>query len=244
MGERLEWRTIAAELARDLAGVGLDLTHPFCLAWYEDAVTPTQRLPWSRRRDALALLVGNTRAMWPRFLADLARRDEIATASDPLDRWIEEAVDSVTRSLGRAHEVVFAHEAPPRRRPMQEIAVRAGFAPLSPGHLLAHPVYGPWFAVRAVLVVDVAGPGGTAGVTAAPCAGCAAPCRVAFEHACAVADARVEPSRLHEQWEPWLAVRDACPVGTAHRYGEDQILFHYARRWPIAAGKNDGEGAG
>jgi methylmalonic aciduria homocystinuria type C protein len=114
---------------------------------------------------------------------------------------------------------------------VQRLAERAGFAPLSSGRLSAHPVYGPWFALRAVVVFDVDGPDGPAPFANAPCAGCDAPCRVAFEHALAVSDARSDPALLHERWRPWLAVRDACPVGRDWRYSEEQILYHYARRW-------------
>jgi len=30
-----------------------------------------------------------------------------------------------------------------------------------------------------------------------------------------------------EEWRAWLAVRDACPLGRAHRYTEPQVLYHY-----------------
>jgi cyanocobalamin reductase (cyanide-eliminating) / alkylcobalamin dealkylase len=33
-----------------------------------------------------------------------------------------------------------------------------------------------------------------------------------------------------DTWRAWLAVRDACPVGREHRYGDDQIAYHYAKR--------------
>jgi methylmalonic aciduria homocystinuria type C protein len=33
---------------------------------------------------------------------------------------------------------------------------------------------------------------------------------------------------IGDTWPLWLAVRDACPVGRAHRYCEDQIRYHYA----------------
>ena len=32
---------------------------------------------------------------------------------------------------------------------------------------------------------------------------------------------------LGDTWRLWLAVRDACPVGREHRYGDDQIGYHY-----------------
>ena len=40
--------------------------------------------------------------------------------------------------------------------------------------------------------------------------------------------ARGTTAELRERWRLWLAVRDACPVGRAHRYSDAQIRFHYA----------------
>jgi hypothetical protein len=34
---------------------------------------------------------------------------------------------------------------------------------------------------------------------------------------------------LGESWPLWANVRDACPVGKVHRYGDDQIRYHYAK---------------
>jgi hypothetical protein len=35
-------------------------------------------------------------------------------------------------------------------------------------------------------------------------------------------------AELRPRWHAWLAVRDACPVGRAHRYDDDQLRYHYA----------------
>jgi len=32
---------------------------------------------------------------------------------------------------------------------------------------------------------------------------------------------------LGDAWRQWLNVRDACPLGRAYRYGDDQIAYHY-----------------
>ncbi len=235
MVQQESWQRTTAAIAAALEPYGLDLVHPFRSAWYDEAVEDGERLPSMRGGDALALLVGNTRALWPCFLDALRHDPSKRVEEDPLDRWIEEVCGRALRSFEPAHEIIFAHEPLPRRLPMQRLAVYAGFTPLSPGQLLAHPVYGPWFAVRAVVIVDVPGPSGPAPLVAAPCDDCDAPCRAAFDHACEVADVRTEHAKLRERWRPWLAVRDACPVGREHRYEDAQIRFHYGREWPEAA---------
>lgn len=232
--EERSWRGIVARTAPLLASEGFDIAHPFRSSWWDDAVAAEERLPrFAKRSDRLALLIGNTRALWPHFVAALEREPSRREESRPLDRWVEERVRDVLdrASAGCATVLRFAHESRPRYLPMQRLAAVAGFAAVSEGRLSAHPVYGPWFALRAVAVFDVDGPAGSAPEATAPCSGCEAPCREAFEHALAVADARSDHAVLHERWRPWLAVRDACPVGREWRYSEEQILYHYARRW-------------
>ncbi len=234
VGGTENWRAATDAIATAVAPAGLDLIHPFRVAWYDDAVEARERLPSVRGGDGLAVLVGNTRALWPRFLEHVRDDPSARDASDPLDRWLEDVFSRTLRSFGPAHEVVFSHEAAPRRIPMQRLAVHAGFAPLSTGHLLAHPVFGPWLALRAVVIVDLPGPQGIAPAVRAPCEGCEAPCRAAFDHACEVADVRTDPTLLRDRWRPWLAIRDACPVGHAYRYSDAQIRFHYRSEWPEA----------
>lgn len=217
----------AEAIASSLLPFGLDLVHPFRVSWYDAQVESEYHLPTRRGPDSLAVLVGNTRALWAKFLPEADR-----VLPDPLDRWIEEVFRRALGAFDWVDDVIFAHEPPPRRLPMQRLVVASGFAPLSAGQLLAHVEYGPWFAVRAVVLVDAPGPVGDRPDVGAPCAGCEAPCLPAFERACEVTDVRTNHEKLRENWRPWLAVRDACPEGRAYRYTEDQIRFHYARTWP------------
>lgn len=214
-------------IASGLRPFGIDLVHPFRVGWYDDRVEAQYHLPTRRGPDSLAVLVGNTRALWARFFAEADRQID-----DPLDRWIEGVFARALDGVESVDDVIFAHEPSPRRLPMQRLVAASGFAPLSPGQLLAHPEYGPWFAVRAVVLVDAPGPDAERPEVGPPCAGCDAPCGPAFEHACEVADARADHVRLRDNWRPWLAVRDACPVGRAHRYSEAQIRYHYGWEWP------------
>lgn len=41
--------------------------------------------------------------------------------------------------------------------------------------------------------------------------------------------------RIGADWEQWLAVRDACPVGTVHRYSASQIAYHYTKSRTLLA---------
>ncbi len=205
-------------LAERVGPAGLDLVAPLALGSYNREIPEEFRLPGAP--DRLALVVGNTRALWPLFLEAIGRRPDLRRASDPLDLYVEE---SLTRALEGLPvlEARFAHDKPPRRVAIQRAADLAGMASLSPAHLSVHPVYGPWIALRAMVVLDlpISGPDWPA----APCwEGCQRPCMEALERALEVG---WDPERT---WRVWVGIRDACPRGRAHRYPEDALRYHYA----------------
>jgi len=194
-----------------LAMAGFDIAHRF-------DVRAAARLPGLSllAGDArLGILLGNTRALWPPFQAALAD-PTLAAERDPLDRYTERSIDAAfapAAPRGIAPRVLYAH----RRYdgaflPLQRLAAVTGLGALSPSNLVIHPTYGPWFALRAVVVLEGEPP--VCAPIAQPC-GCDASCRDRFEHAQGSGDPR-----------DWLAVRDACSL-RAWRYGDDQIRHHY-----------------
>jgi len=166
----------------------------------------------------VGLLVGNTRVLWSRFLA--ARRSEamLAASSDPLEKFCEQVIG--TDAAASDATVYYSH----RRYgdafiPFQRVAVAAGLAALAPTHLLVHPTFGPWFALRA-MVLSAGDPPPPAPGVALACA-CDGSCTGLFELALAATGP--------DAWRAWVAVRDACPVGRDHRYSDDQIAYHYTK---------------
>ncbi|HWO26185.1 MAG TPA: hypothetical protein VNO30_45975 [Kofleriaceae bacterium] len=167
----------------------------------------------------LGLLVGNTRALWPRFVAALAA-PALAADPHPLQRYTEETIDAAFPGA----RIYYGH----RRYggaflPLQRLAVATGLGALAPSHLVVHPVYGPWFALRAVIVIPGAPP------PPPPRPPIAQPCRCGT--ACAAALAAARAATGPDLWRAWLAVRDACALRD-FRYSEDQIRYHYTRAWP------------
>lgn len=192
-----------------LAEAGFDLVHAF------DAHAAAREPGWGclAGGDALGLLVGNTRALWPRFVAAMTE-PALAAEAHPLQRHTERAIEAAFPSA----PAYYAH----RRYadaflPFQRLAVATGLGALAPSQLVIHPIYGPWFALRAVVVVPGVPP--ARAPIASPCA-CTGACHAALEAA-----------RGSSDWRPWLAVRDACGL-RAWRYGDDQIRYHYTRAWP------------
>jgi len=192
-----------------LADAGFDLAHE--LDTRIAAAEPgLECLGGTERR---GILVGNTRALWPKFVAAM-RDPELAAAPHPLERYTERTIDAAFPKARvfyghRRYEGAFL--------PMQRLAVATGLGALAPCQLVIHPIYGPWFALRAVIVLD--GSPVVHAPIAKPCR-CDAACAETF-HAALVAGA---------DWRAWLAVRDAC-VLRAWRYDDEQIRYHYTKSW-------------
>ena len=189
-----------------LAAAGFDLAHPFdahALVAGWDALAAGPRLGY---------LVGNTRALWEPFTR--ARQSPpLAAAADPLERYTEMTFEAL---LPHA-QIFYAHRPyAGAYLPFQALAVATGLGALAASRLVIHPTYGPWFALRAVVLVDGIPPA-TAPI-AKPCV-CTAACPAALEAALAGGD-----------WRAWLAVRDACTIA-AHRYSDEQIRYHYLSLW-------------
>jgi methylmalonic aciduria homocystinuria type C protein len=188
-----------------LADAGFDIAHAFDPAL---AASLAPMLTAKRR----ALLVGNTRALWQPFMAAIASDPSLGASSDPLEHYVE-------ATLARAFPgapIWFSH----RRYagaflPFQRIAVATGLGVLAPTQLVIHPIYGPWFALRAIVLVDGAAPPPPVEPTV-PC--CTGDCVARLDVAVGSGD-----------WRAWLAVRDACNVGRDYRYSDQQITYHYTK---------------
>jgi methylmalonic aciduria homocystinuria type C protein len=175
-----------------LAEAGFDIVVPF-----DGGLVDAER--------RAGLLVGNTRALWPVFVA--AKQP----GPDPLDRYVEAAIDPLVPERGR---VIYAHrQYDGAFVAFQPLAVAAGLGSLSETNLVIHPTYGPWFALRAAIVVAGDAP---SIARQPPSCRCGAPCREALARARGTTD-----------WRAWLAVRDACHVGREYRYSEEQLAYHY-----------------
>jgi methylmalonic aciduria homocystinuria type C protein len=157
------------------------------------------------------LLVGNTRALWPIFVAARALDPALLASRDPLDLYTEH---TITRAFPGAR-TWFAHrQYDGAFLPFQRIAVTAGLGALAPTQLVIHPVYGPWFALRALVALDGDPP----------------PPRPALTYHCTgECEVRLAEALQARDWRAWLAVRDACCVGREFRYGDSQLAYHYSK---------------
>lgn len=247
-----------ATLATRLAPAGLDLVRGLDARRYDAVVAPEYRLPRPGGRDArLAVVIGSSRAFWDPFVAWLRADPARLDGADPIDRYVVDVARAALADVAVAHEARFSFEAPPRRVAMQRLAHVAGLASLTPAMLCVHPTFGPWIALRAVVVFDVAPPPPADPERAMPpaCHACADRCAPALARAQDAVAARGRPADAVERaggdpvapdWTLWLAVRDACPIGREHRYPEPYLRYVYTKDTSVlrAAVADRGGGSG
>ena len=195
-----------------LAAAGFDIAHTF-----DTAVLARQPGLEVLAGDArLGILIGNTRALWPAFTTAL-QDPALAAERDPLERYTERVIGATFAGA----RLYYGH----RRHgsgflPLQRLAAATGLGALAPSHLVIHPIYGPWFALRAVALIDGDPP--LRAPIPQPCC-CDASCSTAFALA-----------QQSKDWRDWLAVRDRCSLRT-WRYSDEQIQFHYPGMFDVLA---------
>ena len=227
---------VLAPLRAALAGTGIDLLQPFAVQAYNRAVAGHARLgplETFARPGTLAVLLGNTRALWEPLLAACAADPGLRESRDPVDDYVQDRVLRAAAATGLPHAVCLGRERSSELS-LLHAAQASGFAQLGPAHLAVHSELGPWFGLRAVLVFDAAWEAPPTAARAV-CQGCAAPCQPTLAEAL-TAHAAAGGGSIAGHWRAWLAVRDACPVGRAHRYGEAQLVYHYTKDLTVLRG--------
>ena len=228
--------------ARALAGLaraGLDLHGALALASYDALVPPPWRSAALAPGAQSALVIGNAgRALFERFLASPER----ALSADPLDAYTRRVLGEAARLFDPPAVVGFYAD---RREglylPLVALAERAGFG--APGRIgvLIHPEFGPWIAIRAVLLVRER-LAESRPAPFDPCTGCPAPCASACVGA-AVGARGLDAGKCYETRlaEPACAfacaARSACVVGREHAYSPAQLAHHMTIRDRVSRGR-------
>lgn len=160
---------------------------------------------------------------------------------DPLDRYTARSIAATVAGALAGAAVRFAIAHPFDQAPVipfQRLGRAAGLGGPGPLALQIHPVFGPWWAYRALIVVDRPLP--PAGAPGDGCAGCAAPC-VAACPGRAVSRAGFQVGACHAHRTAADECRLSCPArlacirGPEHRYSDQQLAFHMRASLPRPA---------
>jgi epoxyqueuosine reductase QueG len=220
-------------LRRELGAEGLHIVVPLIAATADE-------MAGMRLQDLLAgarsgVVIGDGgRDFFDRFWAHGDRH-----GADPLDHYTARVVTAASErafvGTGEAYTIAFPFARAQRPLPFQRLGQAAGVPPPGPLGLQIHPVYGPWWAYRALIVTTAPLVGG------APvgdcCDGCEAPCisacpagapgRSGFALArCLGRRTSVDACRLS------CDARIRCVGGPEHRYSVEQLAFHMVASLP------------
>lgn len=197
---------------------------------------------FSAPAEALAFIVGNSRALWPpftRFVGERLAEDPAWLQSHPhaLDEYTRRVVEAALEGCGverKRVSVFYSYETleeQGRAVSVTTAAHVAGLAYYEPTHQRSvHGSLGPWIAYRAIVTFDV---------DAAPLPGRmppppppADPCTAAEWARVGVLQAECFAKWEGEQgnradWDRLVEVVGAFETGRAHAYGAEQLAFHY-----------------
>lgn len=153
-------------LRSSLACGGLDTVTPLALGWYNSSL-PVElgaRIParGAAGQAALAVLVGNSRALWEPFLQAVAA-DNLLQYDNPLEVYLDRQVSAslAVCASGLRHRIYWSHQRTPdlegggEHVAFQRMAHAAGLAFLDEdSHLCIHPRFGTWFSLRCCIIFD------------------------------------------------------------------------------------------
>jgi len=204
-----------------------------------DAFKAARVIPGPGERLVVLGMAGS--AMWTHL-------EERSSGTDhPFDDFSREAALSVSQRFwgDRSPRILYPGVLP---IPLQQLGRVAGWACPSPLGLDISPLYGPWFAYRAVFFVKTPLPFTSVETAESPCRSCRAkPCLTAcpagavhsegaFQLDACLTQRLDDPSGCGVRCKSRLA----CPVGAQHRYSDAQLDYHgqnsfdALRRWSAA----------
>ncbi|HVN63139.1 MAG TPA: hypothetical protein VMT58_00770 [Candidatus Binataceae bacterium] len=221
---------------------GLNLAAAVSIERYDAAVKEASRAGTIDQRAKSIVVVGNGGgAMWEALKRHANQNPGWWERANPLDDFtretIEREVAPVVIAAGVRCTVVYPFVSAGPTLNFIELAKIAGIAGPSILGVAVHPLYGPWIAFRAALLVDelIDEPGEAAEFD--PCPSCAARSCIA---ACPVGAVSFPagwdiPKCLAYRVEaeadcaPQCHARANCVLGPEHRYPDDELAYHQIR---------------
>ncbi len=205
----------------------------------EELVQSLMDLGIEARKSARLVLLGmGGPGLWNRI------KNNLENSPDPFDDDAVSSVHTLALEFWGCAKVDLLYPGP-LPLPLQKIGQFAGWCHPSPIGIDLHPRYGPWFAFRAVFLIDSPLPSDAYDTTEAPCKSCQTKPCVSMCPAQAV-QARsplnsqacvVQRLLPHSVCGDRCLSRLACPVGKQWRYPDEQIAYHgrhsleSLRRW-------------
>jgi epoxyqueuosine reductase len=222
---------------------GLNLVAAVSVARYEaeGAAPATVRAMTQRGARSIIVVANGGGDFWRAFTRYAGVRSGWLERPDPLDDFtraiVEDTVAPTVRAAGVSCASVYPFASDPPRLNFMQLGRLAGLAGPSIIGVVVHPVFGPWIAFRAALLIDVVLDAPSAALGFDPCPTCAARSCVTGCPAQAVSyengwdlpgclKFRVEHER---DCAPRCHARAACVLGPEYRYPAAELAYHQGR---------------
>ncbi len=217
-------------ISENLSSKGFDILQPFSINTYNKNIEEDHKIPQINNENNLAILVGNTKNFWPYFIQALKDNPSRINSENPFDDFIVETIEPIKKLVPDEIKIRYPHRPEPKHIAFQKLASLINLAYLSPSHLCIHPKFGPWFSLRAVIVLPIIDPNLKTVPTVSACEFCLTRCTPIFNLAVSKSNDVIPNSKeIKSHWKDWLAVRDSCPTGSEYRFSEEQIKYHYTK---------------
>jgi len=149
------------QLSRRLSQRGFDIVSVFAASAYNKEIAIPLKLDRINENhshgngETICVLVGNTKAIWDPFLRYLKQHPEHIETDSPLDSYIEKSIKSSLPPLFSS-SIIYSWSRSPNFISLQHCASlsRLVFYENKYSFLCIHPQYGPWFALRSVIILD------------------------------------------------------------------------------------------
>lgn len=220
---------------------GLNLVSAIPVERYDSAVTAmraSEIAPWA---SSIVVIANGGGAFWRALKRHAATNPGWWTRGNPLDDFTHQAVErevsSAARTSGARYEIVYPFMSNGRTLNFIELGKAAGLAGPSILGVTVHPVYGPWIAFRAAVLIDqlIDSPGEALGFD--PCPGCttrscipACPVSaVSFPAGWDIPRCLAHRVEVEHDCAPRCHARVGCVLGPEHRYPDDELAYHQMR---------------
>ncbi len=186
------------------------------------------------------VVVGNGGGdLWRRFCHDMQTgHKDLPSHEHPLDEWLWRVASGLMSGPWREAGAVGVISSSVREaRPLNFMAMaeRAGLG--VPGRLgiLMHPQFGPWWALRLAVFLNVPLPQENSPLAASVCEGCSAPCVSACPAGVVQGPGAFDwmgcqtHRRVNADCVGRCAARLSCPVGVSFAYPPQALAYHMSK---------------
>jgi epoxyqueuosine reductase len=221
---------------------GLNLIAALPVARYDHAAAEAYRADAIFSGCRSIVLIGNGGVdFWRAFKTHVAANQGWLERENPLDDFTREVINREIvmpiQTAGARCIAVFPFGSSGRTLNFMQLAMLSGLAGPSILGVVVHPVFGPWIAFRAALLLDreVDHPGDALNFDPCPTCitrSCISACpalAVSFPSGWDIPRCLMHRVEAHPDCSYRCHARVACVLGPSHRYPDDELAYHQTR---------------